>query len=1147
MDTSNKNNIPQSQGEAATFGEYAATSSTNGSKTQSKEATQSNAAAAGQSGYQKTTNEIGLGGNILKETSGAAKSGDNHTSPNVNGYGTYLGSSADISQGSSPAGGENAQFGEYKATTKVNGVESTNAKPSDGNTKITQVTTTTVKKTTTTTTGQNNDTGHLLGDYNTGDTTTKFNFEEFNFGSTDEAFQSETGVTLGNLKTTATKGNLGFEQFGSSVDHLQSMDNKGLSGDTNIKTDFDLDAYLKNEFGGSYGFTNTSPNFESSPAIDINKLTKFEQNNDNVSNVNLAGFTTDIPEFNIKPTTTTTTTTVTTSSPIIESIPISTSNLKVAPKIETIYKEQAPAIDSGFNFANWQITQTSEPATIKKEEVKNVTTTTTTEKYGSSPIILNAPKPLPTSNQIIEKTTITTSTPVIETTTYLQPPVQIKQEPSKVADTGVTLKNLNIPAFDNNAMYQQNQTTTNITNIDEFLIPSIPTIPVNIPEPIVKYEKYTQTSPVMISAPEIITSVPSKVTTTTVTTQNLGNDILFGDYKTSSTIPPIDFTIPKLENIPPVQTTITSAPSKVTTTTFTTHNLDNDILFGDYKTSSNIPPIDFTIPKLENIPPVETTITSAPSTVTRTTVTTQNLGNDILFGDYKTSSTIPPIDFTIPKLENIPPVQTTITPTPPPTVTTTVTTQNLGNEALFNEYKTTTNIDGVQTQYMPQIDAIPTFTQNITVPSQISIVPPPPAPITIRQQQPVTVKVPKIQKVVVPKVKQVYVPNKKKIYVRRPPGMGSIAVPTTTSYSQKTFIPPAGPVSAIPRPGPTVQMIGRSPLPPRVANPTIGSRIVTVKPPVVPVPPRNSLLLAKAPGSRILTPQPGLPYAQGSVRVAQPLPYAQGSVRVAQPLPYAQGSVRVPAPGLPYAQGSVRVAQPLPYAQGSVRVAQPLPYAQGSVRVAQPGLPQGSVRVAQPGLPQGSVRVAQPILPYAQGSVRVPQPGLPIPQGSVPVAQPGLPQGSVRVAQPILPYAQGSVRVPQPGLPIPQGSVPVAQPILPYAQGSVRVPQAGLPYAQGSIPVPGQAIPQILPSPQLPVSNQPTMAGVAPTINPMMNANYLTPGLGMNRPNVYNASTYRTNLGRNASKYRNVNRNNTMGNMSNTGQYTTRTYNARRL
>ena len=951
MDTSNKNNVPSSQGEAATFGEYAATSSTNSAKTQIKDANQSNVAAVGQSGYQKTSNEIRYGGDFSNATSGAARSGDNHTSSNVNGYGTYIGSSADILQASSAAGGEGAQFGEYKATNKVNGVESTNANHSNGNTKITQVTTTTVKKTTTPATGQTFDTGYLLGDHNTGDTTTKFNFEGFDFGSTDEAFQSETGVTLGNLKTTKTKRNLGFEQFGSSVDHLQSMDNKGSSGDTKIKTDFDLDAYLRND-----------------------NLKTFEQNNDNISNVNLAGFTTDIPGFDIKPTVTTTTVTkttsttnkpsdlpklgtavYTTSSPIIESIPISTSNLKVDPKIETIYKEQDPS--SGLNLVNWQIPQTNEAATIKKEEVKNVITTTTTEKVEPLPIILNAPKPLPTSNQIIEKTTITTSTPVIETATYLQPPVQIKQEPSKVVDTGVTLKNLNIPVFDKNVMYQQNQSRGNIINIDEYLTPSIPTVPVTISEPKVKLEKYTQTSPVIISAPE--------------------------------------------------------------------------------------------------------TITSVPTTVTRTKVTTNNLGNDMLFGDYKTSSNIPPIDFDISKLGNIPPVQTTITPTP-----TTVTTQNLGDEALFGEYKTTTNIDGVQTQYMPQIDAIPTtFTQNITVPSQINIVPPPPAPITIHQQQPITVQVPKIQKVVVPKVKQVYVPSNKKIYVRKPPGTGSIAVPTTASYSQKTFVTPAVQVPAIPSPVPAVQMIERSPLPP-----TIGSSIVTVKPPVVPVAPRNSLLLAKAPGNSILTPQPGLPYAQGSVRVAQPA------------LPYAQGSVRVAQPALPYAQGSVRVAQPA------------LPYAQGSVRVAQPALPYA----------QGSVRVAQPALPYAQGSVRV--------------------------AQPSLPIAQGSVRVPQPGLPYAQGSIPVAN------------------IAQSTIP--GQTVPQILPKSPLPVPNQPIMTGAVSPINPMMNANYLTPGLGMNRPNVYNASTYRTNLnnlGRNASKYRNLNRNNMMGNMSNTGQYTTRTYNARRL
>ena len=118
MDTSNKNNVPSSQGEAATFGEYAATSSTNSAKTQIKDANQSNVAAVGQSGYQKTSNEIRYGGDFSNATSGAAKSGHNHTSSNVNGYGTYIGSSADILQASSAAGGEGAQFGEYKATTK---------------------------------------------------------------------------------------------------------------------------------------------------------------------------------------------------------------------------------------------------------------------------------------------------------------------------------------------------------------------------------------------------------------------------------------------------------------------------------------------------------------------------------------------------------------------------------------------------------------------------------------------------------------------------------------------------------------------------------------------------------------------------------------------------------------------------------------------------------------------------------------------------------------------------------------------------------------------------------------------------------------------------------------------------------------------
>ena len=60
----------------------------------------------------------------------------------------------------------------------------------------------------------------------------------------------------------------------------------------------------------------------------------------------------------------------------------------------------------------------------------------------------------------------------------------------------------------------------------------------------------------------------------------------------------------------------------------------------------------------------------------------------------------------------------------------------------------------------------------------------------------------------------------------------------------------------MPRPVPAIQMIGRPPLPL-----TIGSSIITVKTTAVPVPPRNSLFLFKAPGSHILTPKPSLLYA----------------------------------------------------------------------------------------------------------------------------------------------------------------------------------------------------------------------------------------------------------------------------------------------
>ena len=149
---------------------------------------------------------------------------------------------------------------------------------------------------------------------------------------------------------------------------------------------------------------------------------------------------------------------------------------------------------------------------------------------------------------------------------------------------------------------------------------------------------------------------------------------------------------------------------------------------------------------------------------------------------------------------------------------------------------------------------------------RISLVPQPIIPtrstITISKPHNIIVKVPKIQKVFVPKVKKVYVPNKNKIYVRK----GSITAPTTV----------------------TVQMMGITSL--------------------VPIPQRNSY---------IHTPQGGLPYVQGSIRVSQPqLSYPRISIRVPQPaLPYNQGSIHFSQPRLSYTPGSIPVAN---YAKSTI-------------------------------------------------------------------------------------------------------------------------------------------------------------------------------------------------------------------------------------
>ena len=333
------NNSLPPQVEGSTFGTYRTTTKLNGVQsrfTPNVDAIPSAEAEFG--GYQKTTNEIEYspsGGDILKATSDGPISLGNNSASNTEGFNTYFDTNVDILQASSAAGNEGAQFGEYKTTTKVNGVQSIytpsiDAKPSDENTNTTQ----------------------LLGQ-TVANTTTNFNLEGFDFGSTNDAYQSETGVTLGNLQNIKKTDNLGFDQFGASVDALQSANNAGTTEKT--YTDFDFDSYLKNlkkQVGQNEG---SSSNYVISAGSTVDSLG--QNKDDTTTSLDLTAITANIPGIDITnnlKTTTTTTVTKTTStantpsaqqnydttayslgSPILDSIPDVTSNLKLAPKNDT--------------------------------------------------------------------------------------------------------------------------------------------------------------------------------------------------------------------------------------------------------------------------------------------------------------------------------------------------------------------------------------------------------------------------------------------------------------------------------------------------------------------------------------------------------------------------------------------------------------------------------------------------------------------------------------------------------------------------------------------------------------------------------------------------------------------------------------------
>lgn len=220
--------------------------------------------------------------------------------------------------------------------------------------------------------------------------------------------------------------------------------------------------------------------------------------------------------------------------------------------------------------------------------------------------------------------------------------------------------------------------------------------------------------------------------------------------------------------------------------------------------------------------------------------------------------------------------------------------------------------------------------------------------------------------------------------------------------------------------------------------------------------------------------------------------------------PYSQRSVSVPQRYIrnPYNQNSV-----IPYNQNSIRLPQQtygnMPYNQNSVNVPQSGLgytpySQTSIEVPKTGL--GT-------LPYSQTSVNLSQSNLGNSQGSqktVNTPQTGL--GNVS-------YSQKSAKTPQLGgtLPYNQTSVNVLQPTL-------GTPQYNTPYNQNSIPNAGQNIGQ----------------GINPTQNLIQPIN---PGLGLYKP-----STYNRNLGGRI----NQNRYNTMNNTRPSYMASTRNFNKKR-
>ena len=330
---------------------------------------------------------------------------------------------------------------------------------------------------------------------------------------------------------------------------------------------------------------------------------------------------------------------------------------------------------------------------------------------------------------------------------------------------------------------------------------------------------------------------------------------------------------------------------------------------------------------------------------------------------------------------------------------------------------------------------------------------------------------------------------------------------TTVENVNTQYVPPAEPVVSKPIPislVPPAEPVVSKPIPVSlVPNPIPAMTVPSQKPPekvIVKVPKIQKVVVPKI--QKVIVPSKKriIVKRPNAANVIPPKPVVP--VATTTQIPYSVASI-------PAGQAVVNIP-PKPVATTTQ-----IPYSVASI-------PAGQSVVNIP--PKPVVPVATPVqIPYSVASIPAGQTASVV---SVPAQIPAPSTIPYSTMSQTIPYSTYSQRV------VNQNTVPT--------QTIPTLPNPAVPIPQNP-----QILPQPLPVPQQQVSTLPYQTG---SFNPMLQKNIVPYG-NMSRPNIYNVSSYRANLGKNIPLNRGyggiANRN--VGNMTTPGVYSSRTYNARRL